>query len=385
MSRVPFVDLGAQYREIESEIAVAIRAVLEASDFILGSAVSAFEEAFAGFVGTKHAVGVGSGLDALRLALAGLGIGPGDEVAVPANSYVATALAVSEIGARPVLVDCDRTYTVAVDQMEAAATMRTRAVIPVHLAGQAAAMASILGAADRLGAVVVEDAAQAHGTAYDGRACGSLGVAGCFSFYPAKNLGAYGDAGLVTTDDDALAERLRRLRNYGERRKYEHVERGLNSRLDTLQAAVLQVKLRRLPAWNEARARHARAYLERLEGVGDLEFQERVPKSTHVYHLFVVETDDRDALRRHLAETGIATGVHYPTPIHLQEAYRDLGYARGAFPVAERLADRTLSLPMYPELTTAQIDLVADEVKAFFESRRRSRAAAAVEVQRTAL
>ena len=345
------------------------------ASYILGERVSRFEEEFAAFTGAEHAVGVGSGLDALRLGLLALGVGPGDEVIVPANTYIATALAVSEVGADVVLVDCDpATYNVDPGALEAAVTPRTKALLPVHFTGQAAEMDAILALAARHGLHVIEDAAQAHGTLYGGRPCGSLGIVGCFSFYPGKNLGAYGDAGLVTTRDPEVAERIRRVRNYGERRKYEHVAKGVNSRLDGLQAAFLSVKLRHLPAWNEARLRHADAYAAELAGVGDLVVQTRAGRSTHVYHLFVVESDRRDALREHLAARGIQTGIHYPTPIHLQEAYADLGLGAGAFPESERLASRMLSLPMYPELTSEQIAEVCGAIRDFFAT---SRAAAA--------
>jgi dTDP-4-amino-4,6-dideoxygalactose transaminase len=341
--------------------------VTGSADYILGNHVAQFETAFAGFVEADHAVGVGSGLDALRLALLALEVGPGDEVVVPANSYIATALAVTEVGADVVLVDCDpRTYNIDPDWIKPVLTERTKAIVPVHFTGQAAHMGPILELAEQRGLHVVEDAAQAHGARYEGKACGSLGDVGCFSFYPGKNLGAYGDAGMVTTGDAAVAERLRRLRNYGERRKYEHVVKGVNSRLDGLQAAFLSVKLRHLPAWNEARDRHADAYGAALDGVGDLVLQQRAPYSTHVYHLFLVETDHRDPLRNHLSTAGIQTGIHYPTPIHLQEAYADLGLGIGSFPASERLAARTLSLPMFPELTSEQLEDVVQAIRDFF-------------------
>jgi dTDP-4-amino-4,6-dideoxygalactose transaminase len=341
--------------------------VTGSADYILGNHVAQFENAFAGFVEADHAVGVGSGLDALRLALLALEVGPGDEVVVPANSYIATALAVTEVGADVVLVDCDpRTYNIDPDWIKPVLTERTKAIVPVHFTGQAAHMGPILELAEQRGLHVVEDAAQAHGARYEGKACGSLGDVGCFSFYPGKNLGAYGDAGMVTTGDAAVAERLRRLRNYGERRKYEHVVKGVNSRLDGLQAAFLSVKLRHLPAWNEARDRHADAYGAALDGVGDLVLQQRAPYSTHVYHLFLVETDHRDPLRNHLSTAGIQTGIHYPTPIHLQEAYADLGLGIGSFPASERLAARTLSLPMFPELTSEQLEDVVQAIRDFF-------------------
>jgi dTDP-4-amino-4,6-dideoxygalactose transaminase len=370
---VPFVDLVAQYQSIAEEIDRAFHEVTASAQYILGARVQAFEEEFAQFVGAEHAVGVGNGLDALRLGLLALEIGPGDEVIVPANTYIATALAVSEVGADVVLADCDpETYNVDPDAVAAAVTSRTRALLPVHFTGQAAEMRPLLDLAASYGLAVVEDAAQAHGTLYEGRPCGSLGNLACFSFYPGKNLGAYGDAGMVTTNDASVAERTRRLRNYGERAKYDHVVKGVNSRLDGLQAAFLSVKLAHLPAWNEARLGHADEYGAELAGVGDLVLQKRAPASTHVYHLFVVETAERDALREHLTERGIQTGIHYPIPIHLQEAYRDLGLGPGAFAQAERLARQSLSLPMYPELTSAQIGTVTAAVREFFDSPRPS-------------
>jgi dTDP-4-amino-4,6-dideoxygalactose transaminase len=334
--------------------------------------VERFEQQFAEFVGAEHAVGVGSGLDALRLGLLALEIGPGDEVILPANTYIATALAVSEVGADVVLVDCDpETYNIDPASVAAAVTGRTRALLPVHFSGQAAEMEPLLELAAAKGLAVVEDAAQAHGTQYRGRSCGSLGDLACFSFYPGKNLGAYGDGGLVTTSHPAVVERTRLLRNYGERAKYDHVVKGVNSRLDGMQAAFLTVKLRHLPDWNEARRRHADAYIAELGGVGDLNFQKRSDSSTHVYHLFIVETEQRDALRRFLTGRGIQTGIHYPIPIHLQEAYKDLGLGPGSFPHAERLARRSLSLPMYPELTDELIGQVTAAIRELFDSGRR--------------
>jgi dTDP-4-amino-4,6-dideoxygalactose transaminase len=351
---------------MQAEISAAIHRVLSECNFVLGPQVEEFELAFAKFVGCEHAVGVSSGLDALRLALMAVGIGPGDEVILPANTYIATALAVSAVGARPVLVDCNpQTYNIDVDLIESAVTPRTKAVVPVHLTGQAADMDPILEVASRHDLRVIEDAAQAHGTLYKGRSCGSLGSIGCFSFYPGKNLGAYGDGGMVTTDDPELAARIRRLRNYGQTVKYRHTEKGLNARLDTLQAAILSVKLRHLPRWNEARVAHAKGYRELLFGVGDLAFQQEAPYSTHIFHLFIVETEWRDALREHLAAREIQTGIHYPIPIHLQRAYKDLGYGQGDFPETERLANSMLSLPMFPELRREQIEWVAEEIAEF--------------------
>jgi len=368
---VPFVDLHAQHEPLEVEIQRALGETIRRGDFILGEEARRFERAFAEYIGVGHAIGVGNGLDALRLTLTALEIGAGDEVIVPANTFIATAYAVSSTGARPVFVDCNpQTYNIDPRQIPVAVTPRTKAVIPVHLTGRPAEMNAVLAVAREHGLRVVEDVAQAAGATYFGRRCGALADAGCFSFYPAKNLGALGDAGLIATDDEALANRLRCLRHYGQRQRYEHVELGFNSRLDTVQAAVLNVKLPHLDAWNAARAEHAAHYRERLRGVGDLRFEEPQPEAAHVYHLFAIETDARDALQDHLTACGIETLVHYPQPIHLQEAYRRLGYGPGAFPAAERLARRLLSLPMYPELPDAHLQYVVDSIRRWFELQR---------------
>jgi dTDP-3-amino-3,4,6-trideoxy-alpha-D-glucose transaminase len=372
-TEIPFVDLVAQYELIRDEIDAAFHEVTETAEYILGPRVARFELSFAAFVGAAQGVGVGSGLDALRLALLALDVGPGDEVIVPANSYIATALAVSDVGADVVLVDCDvGTYNVDAQAVEAALSPRTRALLPVHFTGQAAGMQRLLELAEEHDLELVEDAAQAHGASWRERPCGSIGRVACFSFYPGKNLGAYGDGGMITTSDSEVAERIRRVRNYGERRKYDHVVKGVNSRLDGLQAAFLAVKLRHLPDWNAARVRHSATYAAQLGGVGDLRLQDVAPESTHVYHLFVVRTAERDALRGFLTERGIQTGIHYPVPIHLQEAYSELGRGYGAFPNAEALARETLSLPMYPELTEEQLTAVTDAIRAFFASPRKT-------------
>lgn len=370
MSKPPdirFVDLNAHHARMRDEIDAAIAGVIERSTFILGDEVDAFEREFAAFTGTAHGIGASNGYDALILALRALDIGPGDEVIVPANTYVATAFAASVHGARPVLVDCDPA-TMAMDCSHAAAavTANTRVIMPVHLAGHPVDMDAVAAIADAHGLAVVEDAAQAHGARFHGKRCGSFGHMGCFSLYPSKNLGALGDGGIITTDDDHLADSLRRLRNYGQRHKYEHLEIGYNHRLDTLQAAILRVKLRRLDRANAARRRHAAAYRERLGGVGDIGFFEEADGCESVFHLFVVQTERRDELQRHLANDGIETVIHYPVPVHLQPACAGLAYVAGDFPVAERLARTSLSLPMYPELTEDQIDRVCDSVRAFF-------------------
>jgi dTDP-4-amino-4,6-dideoxygalactose transaminase len=365
--QIPLVDLKVQTQSLDAELKVALDGVLARCDFILGGAVTEFETAFAHWLNVKHAVGVASGLDALMLALMALDIGPGDEVIVPANTFIATALGASRAGARPVFVDCDPdTYNIDIGRIESAITPRTKAILPVHLTGQPADMGPLMEIASRRGLQVVEDAAQAHGARYRCQRCGTIGRAGCFSFYPGKNLGGFGDGGLVATNDAGVADRLRSLRNYGQREKYHHLVAGTNSRLDTIQAAVLNVKLPHLDGWNEARARHARTYREQLAGVGDLVFPATLPDVTHVYHLFMIETADRDGLLNHLKSRGVQAGIHYPIPVHLQPAYAELGYRKGDFPVAERLAGRILSLPLYPELRDDQIDRVVAGVRSRF-------------------
>jgi len=358
-TQIPLVDLQAQYRTIADDVNSAIRNVVERADYILGDDVRLFEQEFARFIGVAHAVGVGSGLDALELALRAFDIGPGDEVILPANTFIATALAVLSAGAKPVLVDMDpSTYNIDPAKIEAAITGRTRALIPVHLYGQPADMDPILAIAKKRNLIVIEDAAQAHGTMYNNRRAGSLGHAAAFSFYPGKNLGAYGDGGAVVTSDPKIAEKVRHLRNYGQRVKYEHDVAGTNSRLDTIQAAVLRVKLRHLDSWNARRAEHATAY-NNLLSTAPFALPQVAPNRTHIFHLYVIQTDNRAQLQKSLAALGIATGIHYPIPIHLQEACKNLGYNPGEFPVTEAAAPRILSLPMYPELTTAQIESIS--------------------------
>jgi len=378
---VPFVDLRAQYRSLASEVQRAISAVLERGDFILGKEVSLFEEEFAACCGVKHAVGVDSGTSALELALRAYGVGPGDEVITAANTFIATALAISYTGAKPVLVDVDpQTYTIDLSLLESAITDRTRAIIPVHLYGHPADMDPILEIAEQHRLVVIEDACQAHGAKYKGKRVGSLGHAAAFSFYPAKNLGAYGDGGMVVTNDERVAESLQLLRNYGQREKYHHLLRGYNHRLDTLQAAVLRVKLKHLDEWNAARRRHAHLYGELLAHSPAV-LPAEADYAESVYHLYVIRVEacrersrracpersrrNRDGLRACLHDKGIATGIHYPIPIHLQPAYRDLGYEKGSFPVTEECAGQALSLPMYAELTPDLIEYVAETIRDF--------------------
>jgi dTDP-4-amino-4,6-dideoxygalactose transaminase len=359
---VPLVDLREQHRAVAEEVEAAMRGVMERGDFILGADVEAFEAEFASYCEAGHAVGLDSGLSALELGLRALGLGPGDEVLTPVNSFIASSSAISFTGATPVWVDVDpQTYTIDLQAARSLVTPRTRAIMPVHLYGQPADMDAVLALAREHGLKVVEDACQAHGARYKGRRVGSLGDFAAFSFYPAKNLGAYGDGGMLTTNDAELAERVRTMRNYGQRRKYEHVEMAWNRRLDTLQAAVLRVKLRRLDDWNQARRQHAAVYRRVLDGAG-LQLPVAAPYAEHVYHVYVVQARERDRVLECLHELGIGVGLHYPVPIHLQEAYRSRGLGPGSFPVAETLAGRLLSLPMYPELRQDQVERVADAV-----------------------
>lgn len=360
--RVPFVDLVAQQRALAPELEPVLGALLDQADWIGGRELGAFERELAELCEADHAVGTDSGLAALELILRAAGVGPGDEVVTTANTFIATVLAISHAGAVPVLVDVDpETATIDPDAFEAAVGPRTRAVIAVHLYGHPADMDAVRRIADRHGLLVVEDACQAHGARYRGRRVGSLGDAAAFSFYPSKNLGAFGDGGAVVTSDGRLADAIRTLRDYGQRRKHEHVVKGFNHRLDTLHAAVLRVKLRHLDRWNAARREHAATYTALL-GDGGVTTPRPAADVEPVWHLYVIESADRDRLREALGARGIQTGIHYPVPVHLQGAYADLGLGPGAFPVTERLAGRILSLPMYPELERAAIERVAGAV-----------------------
>lgn len=365
---VPFVDLRVQYASLKHQMVPALESLMESSQFILGEPVERFERSFAGAHDMKHCVGVGSGTEALHLILWACGVGPGDEVITAANTFIATAEAISLTGARPVFVDVDPlTYTMDPALLEGAITSRTKAIIPVHLYGQPAAMDEIPGIAHRHGVLIVEDACQAHLSLYRGKYVGHFGLAAAFSFYPGKNLGAYGEAGAVTTNDDAFAQKLRVMRDHGQTKKYHHVMWGLNYRIDGMQAAVLNVKIPHLISWTRARREHAHRYSEKLSEVGDVLTPFEREGSEHVYHLYVIQTTRRDELQKHLLSRDIQTGLHYPVPLHLQQAYRSLGYRKGEFPVSEQLAERGLSLPMFPELTTQQIDYVCASVREFFE------------------
>jgi dTDP-4-amino-4,6-dideoxygalactose transaminase len=358
---VPFVDLRAQHAPLQDAIDAAIREVVSKGDFIMGAAVERFESEYAAYIGCSHAIGVGTGLSAIELALRAFDIGRGDDVITPANTFIATVLAIMAVGARPVFVDMDAaTYGIDPRAIGAAVTPRTKAIVPVHLYGQPVDLDAVLAVARRHGLIVIEDAAQAHGARYKGRRAGSIGHAAAFSFYPSKNLGALGDGGMITTNDDRAAARLRLLRNYGQRVKYDHAVPGTNSRLDTLHAAVLSIKLPHLDGWNAARRRHAEAYSARLGG--HVKTPIASPDVEHIYHLYVIETPERSAVEQRLRARQIQTGIHYPVPAHLQEACAPLGYKAGSFPVTEAAAPRLLSLPMFAELTDEQIDYVADAV-----------------------
>jgi dTDP-4-amino-4,6-dideoxygalactose transaminase len=357
---IPFVDLKAQYKSIKPEIDDAIARVVESTSFILGPEVESFEQAFAQYVGARFCIGVNSGTTALQLALLANSVGRGDEVIVPTNSFFATAEAVSATGATPRFVDADPvSYTIDVSKIKAAITSRTRAIIPVHLYGQSADLDPICEIAKRNNLVVIEDAAQAHGARYKGLRTGPLGDVGCFSFYPGKNLGAYGEAGALVTNNEVLADRARLLRDHGSREKYRHDVIGYNFRLEAIQAAILRVKLRHLETWNDLRRAHAARYHELLKDCA-LILPSEMPYARHVYHVYVVQSDSRDQLLRRLLAAGIQTGIHYPVPIHLQPAYASLGYQRGDFPVTERLCERVLSMPMFAELSDDQIASIAD-------------------------
>jgi dTDP-4-amino-4,6-dideoxygalactose transaminase len=362
---VPFVDLRAQYARIREDIDAGIQQVLENAHFIHGAQVDQFEDAFASVHGAKHAAGVANGTDALLLTLKALGIGSGDDVIIPANTFVATAEAIVHAGARPVLVDVDpQTYNMDVDQIEGRMTSRVKAIIPVHLYGQPADLGPILAIAMRHGISVIEDAAQAHGAEYKGRRVGSWGRAACFSFYPAKNLGAYGDAGAVVTNDEHVALTVRKLRDHGSVDKYQHDLIGYNSRLDTMQAAVLLVKLQHLDQWNRERRAHAQLYNDLLSRIPGIVRPAVLDGASHVYHLYVVRVEggSRDELRTYLLERGIQTGIHYPTPVHLTAAFGDPQDRAHRFPVAEACAKTIVSLPMYPELESKQIEYVATQI-----------------------
>jgi dTDP-4-amino-4,6-dideoxygalactose transaminase len=360
---IPLVNLKLQHQSIRAELDAALARVLDSCQFALGSEVAAFEEEFAAFCSARHGVGVNSGTSALHLALLAAGVGPGDEVITVPFTFVATVAAIGYAGARARLVDIDpRSYTMNPARIEAAITPRTKAIIPVHLYGQPADMDPILAIARKRGLAVIEDAAQAHGAEYKGRRCGSLGDLACFSFYPSKNLGACGEAGMVTTGNPEFLRTLRMLRDWGQEAKYQHVLKGFNYRMEGFQGAVLRVKLRHLPRWTEARRARAAQYGKLLAGSG-IEPPAEMPYTRHVYYVYSVRAQRRDPLKEALHKDGVDSGIHYPAPVHLLKAYADLGYKEGDFPEAERAAREILSLPMFAELTEDQVRTVCDAVR----------------------
>lgn len=367
--QVPFLNLRLHHEPMRDELRAAIEAVIDTSAFAGGCFVEKFEREFAAFCGAKHACGVGNGTDALWFALLALGVGPGDEVITVPSTFMATAEAISFCGARPVFVDIEEeTFTINAAQLERAITPRTRAIVPVHLFGQVADMDAILAIARKHGLPVVEDACQAHGAEYKGKQAGTLGDIGCFSFYPGKNLGALGEAGAAVTNDAELKQKMDTLRDHGQARKYHHTVVGWNGRMDGIQGAALSVKLKRLAEGNERRRQHAAHYTELLSGLDEIILPTTAPHRVHVFHIYAIRAPRRDELIRALAQLGISCGIHYPVPVHLQEAYRPLGLARGSFPIAERCADEFVSLPMFPELTAPQVEFVANAVRAWVEN-----------------
>jgi len=368
MARIPFLDMKSPYLELRAELDIAYRRVMESGWYILGEEVEAFETEYETYCDVKHCIGVGNGLEALHLILRAAGIGQGDEVIVPANTYIATWLAVSYAGAIPISVEpIESTYNLDPARIEAAITSRTKAIMPVHLYGRPADMDAINQVASKHGLLVFDDAAQAHGALYKGRKVGGLGDATGWSFYPGKNMGAFGDAGAVTTNDSALAERVRSLRNYGSKVKYQNEVKGFNSRLDTLQAAILRVKLKHLDAWNEHRRMIARSYLESLRDIPELILPQVHKGFEPVWHLFVIRYPRRNLLQQFLKLQGIGTLIHYPIPPHISDAYSDLGYKRGDFPMTERVADSVLSLPIGPHLKMEEADDVIKAVQGYFK------------------
>lgn len=365
--QIPFIDLKAQFDALEPELMPAIREVLTQTNFILGSPVADFERHFAAYSECAHAVGVASGLDAIKLALRALDIGPGDEVITAANTFIATALGISAVGAQPVLVDINpETYNIDPDAVESAITPRTKAIMPVHLYGQPAEMDAIVKIAKQHGLKIIEDASQAHGARYRGKRVGSLGDVAAFSLYPGKNLGAYGDAGIATTSNAQWADIMATLRNYGSKVKYHHLFKGENSRLDTIQAVVCDVKLRHLDDANHRRKKAADYYTNGLAGLADIHTPLQLGHVEHVFHLYVIRTSQREKLTEHLKKRGIPTIIHYPVPIHLQEAYADAGWKKGQFPATEQLAGEIVSLPLFPEISSSQLDYVIEGVRSFY-------------------
>lgn len=365
---IPFVDLKAQYHSIKPEIDEAVGRVLESSQFVLGAEVAAFEKDFAAYCGVDNAIGVNSGTSALHLALLAAGVGPGDEVITVSFTFVATVAAICYTGAKPVFVDIDpHSFTMDVSKIEAAITPKTKVILPVHLYGQCADMDPILEIARKHKLVVIEDSAQAHGAEYKGRKTGSMGDMGCFSFYPGKNLGAYGEGGMITTNNPEYTRTMRMLRDWGAEKKYQHVLKGYNYRLEGIQGAILHVKLKYLDSWSEARRSHAALYSKLLAG-SKVVTPEVMPYGKPVFHVYAVRTTNRENLMAYLTNAGIQHGIHYPIPVHLLPAHADLGYKEGDFPESEKAANQVLSLPMFPELTDEQIKVVTDAIHAWSKS-----------------
>jgi len=365
--KVPFLDLKPQYNGIKDEAHAAMNEVIENTAFAGGPFVAKFERVFAEFCNSKHAIGVGNGTDALWLSLVALGVRSGDEVITVPNTFIATAEAISLAGATPIFIDVEeKTNNMNPELIEAAITKKTKAIIPVHLFGQTADMDPILSIAKKHDLHVVEDACQAHGAEYKGKKAGSLGVTGCFSFYPGKNLGAYGEGGAIITNDDSLADKMRMFRDHGQARKYYHGIIGWNARLDGIQGAILHVKLKYLPAWNDARRKHAKDYTTGLSAVKEVIVPQEADYARHVYHIYAIRVKDRDELMAYLTEKGISCGIHYPVPVHLQDAYSFLKKGKGSFPVAENCSTQYLSLPMFAELTDEQVDYVVEQIKGYY-------------------
>ncbi|NNU50871.1 DegT/DnrJ/EryC1/StrS family aminotransferase [Rhizobium sp. WYCCWR 11279] len=357
---IPFLDIKAQYQSIKGEIDAAVLGVLASGQYVLGDEVAHFEQEFADYCNVKHAIAVNTGTSALHLALLAAGVGPGDEVMTVPFTFVATVSAICYTGAQPVFVDVEPvTLTMDPAEVEAKITPRTKAIVPVHLYGQMADMDAIKAIADRHGIPVIEDACQAHGAQYKGHRAGSIGVSGCFSFYPGKNLGACGEGGIVVTNDDDQAKTMRMLRDWGQEQRYHHLLKGFNYRMDALQGAILRVKLGHLEDWTEARRSLARRYSSLLAGLTDLTIPVEAADRRHVYHVYAIRSRDRDGLQRLLSAEGIPSGLHYPIPVHLQKAHADLGYQAGDFPVSEAAAREVLSLPIYPEMPVRHVDQVA--------------------------
>ncbi|WP_340153092.1 DegT/DnrJ/EryC1/StrS family aminotransferase [uncultured Marivirga sp.] len=364
---IPFLNLAPMHEALRDEMQSAFTRIYDRNWFLMGEEIKQFEKEYASFNNVEHAIGVSNGLDALFLSLKALNLQPHDEVILPSNTYIATALAVSYLGAKPVFAEPDiNSYNINAKGIRSVITNRTKAIMPVHLYGQACEMEAIMELAKEKDLYVIEDNAQAHGASFKGKLTGSWGHANGTSFYPGKNLGALGDAGAVTTNDASLADKISSLRNYGSKVKYHHQFIGHNMRMDELQAAFLSIKLKQLNNWTKQRQQIAKWYSEKLKGIGDLILPKTIEEATHVYHLYVIRTNKREALQKHLNDAGIGTLIHYPVPPHLQECYQFLGYKKGDFPIAENLADTCLSLPLWPGLRDSEIDYITKKVKTFF-------------------